>query len=70
MTLGRVNLAHLYTGNLCNIVLIFYIDTGSVFLVIAELSPKHEMYSLEVYVLSICLFLLVFCFVLAMLTCS
>lgn len=49
--LGRVSLAHLCTVNLCNIVLIFYTKAGSIFLVIAELSPKHEIYSLELYIL-------------------
>ena len=32
-------------------VLIFYIKTESIILVIAEISPKHERYTLELYIL-------------------
>lgn len=49
--LGRVSLAHLCTVSLCHTVLISYTKSGSVFLVVGEPSPKHEMYSLELYIL-------------------
>ena len=49
--LGRVSLAHLCTVSLCHTVLISYTKSGSIFLVVGEPSPKHEMYSLELYIL-------------------
>ena len=49
--MGRVGLDHLCTINLYHTVLIFCIKTESVILVIAEISAKHERYTLELYIL-------------------
>ena len=50
-TLGRVSLDHLRAINLCHTVLIFCIKTESIILAIAEIYPKHERYTLELYIL-------------------
>lgn len=50
--MGRLTLVHLCTVNLIgHVVLIFYTTTGSVFLVIAEISLKHEVNTLELCIL-------------------
>ena len=48
---GTLGAAHLCRVKFCHTALIFYTKHVSIFLVIGELSPKHAMYSLELYIL-------------------
>ena len=51
LTPSSLGAADLCRVKFCHTVLIFYTKSGSIFLVIGDPSPKHEMYSLELYIL-------------------